>query len=40
MAPCPLAVVPTMPKVGIAAEAVADVIHMAAELVENAASFW
>ncbi len=32
-------VVPPMPKVGIAAEAVADVIHLVAELVENATSF-
>ncbi|WP_269859076.1 hypothetical protein [Streptomyces sp. RPT161] len=40
MAPCPLAVVPPRSRGGIAAEAVADVIHRAAELVENAASFW
>jgi signal transduction histidine kinase len=32
-------VVPPMAKVGIAAEAVADVIHLVAELVENATSF-
>ncbi|WP_328680243.1 ATP-binding protein [Streptomyces sp. NBC_00322] len=32
-------VVPPMPAVGISAEAVADVVHLLAELVENAAAF-
>ncbi|HZX37629.1 MAG TPA: hypothetical protein VFF37_04725 [Streptomyces sp.] len=32
-------VVPPMPAVGISAEAVADVVHLVAELVENAAVF-